>query len=53
MFLIEGGGKAIIYTGDIRGKFCDLLGLMPDFESGVLVGKQSCPAPGLDSLLAW
>lgn len=38
MFLIEGDGKAILYTGDIRGKYLNIIQDYSNKYSGTMVG---------------
>lgn len=38
MFLIEGDGKAILYTGDIRGKYLNVFQDYSNKYSGTMVG---------------
>jgi len=51
MFLIEGNGKAIIYTGDIRGEFIVVfIELQLIFFSREMVGRQLDPSPRFDTI---
>lgn len=55
MFLVEDGAKAILYTGDIRGKtrFQQIIYITDRIDSRALVGKFFGPQPNRSPVLPW